>query len=514
MSPSSILNQINYTLLNEEKFLNNLKYNKDGYYVHKRDKREDYKVTVIIPVYNAENSLKVTIDSIINQTIGFENIELLIVDDNSEDNSRSVILDYAKKYRNVVPIFLEENSGSPSRPRNLGIDLSTGKYITFIDSDDWLHLEGIKVLYNLLEKSGDAYAVGKTIKVEDNGQYIIGEYNSWKDRISIDPLSISKIFYHLGPTGRMMKAEFLKEKGIRFPNMKFAEDKQFFIEVLTQCDTISTSKEIIYYANRYSNNESFTKTTTIFEKTDTNISLINHVIQKKLSKRVEKMILNRLYEFDCITRLFDRWHFLKSDEKEKYFEKFSQVIATSESLGDNFEDYLKEPWHITLVDLFKAERYEDIVNLIKWSRKETVKEYEIKDGLPFYLLPIKKYNIVRINMFAIHHKTLREDDQLVLQFKVFGDYVNEIQSLVARQRDNDLNQLEFPIEKLDNSLFQSVIPYTDLDKLSLASHSIFIKYNDYMKLNIRMNSRNVINHNKKRYDFYVTISDNFGINIK
>ena len=64
-----------------------------------------YKISVITPVYNAESSLKNAIDSIINQTIGFENIEFILVDDKSTDGSRSIILEYADKYDNIKAIF-------------------------------------------------------------------------------------------------------------------------------------------------------------------------------------------------------------------------------------------------------------------------------------------------------------------------------------------------------------------------------------------------------------------------
>ena len=70
-----------------------------------------YKISVIIPVYNAEGTLKKTIDSVITQTFGFENIELIIVDDKSSDNSKIIINEYSKKFNNIKPIFLEKNSG-------------------------------------------------------------------------------------------------------------------------------------------------------------------------------------------------------------------------------------------------------------------------------------------------------------------------------------------------------------------------------------------------------------------
>ena len=92
-----------------------------------------YKISVIIPVYNAENTLKQAVNSVINQSIGFENIELILVDDNSNDNSRKIIQDYADKYGNVKAIFLRENSGSPSKPRNTGIDNATAPYLMFLE---------------------------------------------------------------------------------------------------------------------------------------------------------------------------------------------------------------------------------------------------------------------------------------------------------------------------------------------------------------------------------------------
>src|SRR5699024_9200045 len=275
-----MLNKLNFLIRKEKNFLKKIRYNKSGYYLHQNNKIRKSKVSVILPTYNAEKTLKKTIDSIINQSIGFSNIELLIVDDHSNDNTRSIILYYAKQYSNIVPVFLKENSGAPSVPRNIGISLATGKYITFIDSDDWFHENGIGSLFNLLEKTNDVYAVGKTIKVTDKEKTTIAVYNNWATRKSISPFSIEDLFQHLSPTGRMIKRDFILKHNITFPNMKFAEDKQFFIDVLVNCKTISTSKDIIYYANRYSDNESFTTTTSIFEKTDTNIALINYVIDK------------------------------------------------------------------------------------------------------------------------------------------------------------------------------------------------------------------------------------------
>ena len=115
-------------------------------------KDNDYKISIILPVYNREKYLKDTINSIINQDIGFENIELIIVDDNSTDNSQVIIKDYASKYENIKPILLKKNSGSPSKPRNIGLDNVTAPYLMFIDSDDYLTENCCSTIYNIAIK--------------------------------------------------------------------------------------------------------------------------------------------------------------------------------------------------------------------------------------------------------------------------------------------------------------------------------------------------------------------------
>ncbi|WP_018708346.1 glycosyltransferase family 2 protein [Siminovitchia fordii] len=493
----------------------NYQYNEKGYYIHSSNLDGNYKVTVVMPVYNAEDTMKNAIDSVINQTIGFENIQLIIVDDQSTDSSRSIIVEYSEQYQNIIPVFLKDNTGSPATPRNIGIELATGKYITFIDSDDWFSKNGLKILYEILERTGDNYAIGKTIKVEEKKMEVTGEYNNCATRDSIDPFTIPHLFHHLGPTARMMRTSFIKEKNFRFPNMKFAEDKQFFIDVLTNCSSISTSKEVIYYANRLKDNKSLTTTTSIFEKTDSNIKVIKYVIEKQLPENVEKMVLNRLYEFDCITRLFNRHHFLRSDKKDNYFKKFSEVLRTAEELRYDFTDNFFEPWHKVLVSLFKEGRYEDIVTLINWSLKDNTKETIIKNGLPYYRLPFNdQYQFARINMLAYHTTSLKEKEHLVLRFNIYGDQINEINSFTIRQRDNELNEIELPIRHIQDHTYEVKIPYEQLVELSSSSYATFIKYALYRKLFIKMDTRRIVNHDKRKIDFYTTIGDNFAISIK
>ena len=94
-------------------------------------------VTVIIPLFNAEKYIAQTIESVISQT--YQNWELIIVDDCSTDNSAEIVKGYEVKDRRIKLIELNSNFGGPARPRNIGLDISNGEYLAFLDADDvWL----------------------------------------------------------------------------------------------------------------------------------------------------------------------------------------------------------------------------------------------------------------------------------------------------------------------------------------------------------------------------------------
>ena len=96
----------------------------------------NFKISVIIPVYNAKEDIAQAIDSIINQTIGFDNIELILVDDASTDNTKEIIKTYQNKHDNIKLIELNQNSGLPGKPRSTGIDYATSDYIIFLEQFD------------------------------------------------------------------------------------------------------------------------------------------------------------------------------------------------------------------------------------------------------------------------------------------------------------------------------------------------------------------------------------------
>ncbi|MGL5150607.1 MAG: glycosyltransferase family 2 protein [Clostridium sp.] len=107
------------------------------------------EISIIVPVYKVEKYLRRCIDSILAQT--FKNFELILIDDGSPDNCGKICDEYAEEDERVVVIHKE--NGGQSSARNLGLDIAKGKYIGFVDSDDWIEPDMYETLYNLILKS-------------------------------------------------------------------------------------------------------------------------------------------------------------------------------------------------------------------------------------------------------------------------------------------------------------------------------------------------------------------------
>jgi glycosyltransferase involved in cell wall biosynthesis len=106
-----------------------------------------YKISVVIPVYNVGKYLSETIDSVIKQTIGFKkNIQIILINDGSQDNSEEICLKYKKKYPENIEYYSKKNAGV-SAARNEGMKHIKGKYVNFLDSDDKFDLNAYEKAY-------------------------------------------------------------------------------------------------------------------------------------------------------------------------------------------------------------------------------------------------------------------------------------------------------------------------------------------------------------------------------
>ncbi|RJL30812.1 glycosyltransferase [Bailinhaonella thermotolerans] len=203
-------------------------------------------VTVITPVHNAARYLKQCVDSVLDQTIGIGELEIILVDDGSTDGSGELIDDYARRYPGVVRVFHhDEPSGGPGRPRNTALDLGPrGEYVFFLDADDWLGDEALERLVAAARRWGSDVVLAKMVGV---GGYPVPVTMFRHDQPRAD-LFTSRVYWSLSAC-KLWRRELIA--GLRFPH-HYGEDQLFSTRAYLAAETISVlaSYDCLYLRGR------------------------------------------------------------------------------------------------------------------------------------------------------------------------------------------------------------------------------------------------------------------------
>ena len=203
-----------------------------------------YKVTVIIPSYNSVEFLDETIASIRNQSIGFENIELIIIDDYSTDNTQELINQYCEKYNNIKTYESGKKTGTPGRARNIAIKHAEADYVMFIDHDDKYLEDTIEKLYKAITKNSADVAIGKFQTFGD--RYLVTE--DWiTEDVTLNSIDENLLFLSINGIWRMIfPKELLLKNNTTLPEGVFAEDLTFMIDVFLNSNKIIFINDVVY----------------------------------------------------------------------------------------------------------------------------------------------------------------------------------------------------------------------------------------------------------------------------
>lgn len=180
-------------------------------------------VSVIVPVYNMEQYLVKCMDSLVNQTL--ETIEIVCVDDGSTDRSYAILKQYEEDYPDKVVVLRKENGGQATA-RNLGIQKSTGRYIGFVDSDDYVHTSMFEMMYQVMEEKHCDLVECDYTYVDENDRTLpkygyVRRYESKKEMFR-NPL--------VSPWNKLFRREILTENHILFPEGLIYEDTAFYLK--------------------------------------------------------------------------------------------------------------------------------------------------------------------------------------------------------------------------------------------------------------------------------------------
>ena len=219
---------------------------------------ENVKISVVMPIYNAFDYLRPAIDGVLGQTMS--DIELICVDDGSTDNSLSILKEYQQADERVR--IITENNAGPSIARNKGLARARGKYVIFLDADDFYDYTLLEKLYNLAEEQALDIAICKfdiynsrKAKFEDNIRSDHGEIFDESSVVSKNDYPDVILSCTTGYVwNKLFRREFLTEKELTFdPDLRVFEDTHFIVTALSLAERVGKCQERLIHHRVYSN---------------------------------------------------------------------------------------------------------------------------------------------------------------------------------------------------------------------------------------------------------------------
>ncbi|MEE0866244.1 MAG: glycosyltransferase family 2 protein [Clostridia bacterium] len=313
------------------------------------------KISFIVPVYNTGLYIKNCLDSIINQTFK-EEIEIILIDDGSTDNSDELIKEYIEKNnsKDIIKYYTKENEGI-AKTRNFGIDKANGKYIFFVDSDDYIDKETIKKLKPYIDEDIDMIKF-KLQRIDKNNNILekvdgpiftkISGEEAFNKLYSEDVLLDSPCVY-------VIKRNLFTKNNFKF-NRTYHEDFGLIPLIILKAKSFVSIPDYLYYyvqgENSITRNDDYNKTIKKFEDAlyhyDNAIEKIDKMNLNRKSKENAKIfytnaVILKLYEI----KEEDKNKFIKEIEKRKMYKNIKprniKQIIKRNLLHFNVKLYLK-----------------------------------------------------------------------------------------------------------------------------------------------------------------------------
>ncbi len=263
------------------------------------------KVSIIVPVYNVEEYLPKCLDSLVSQTL--KDIEIIVVNDGTPDNSQAIIDDYAEKYPEIIKPFIKENGGL-SDSRNFGVKKATGEYIAFVDSDDYVDIDMYELMYNKAKETDSDIVNCAYSNVIDR----VIQRNYYGDSIQYFGKSVAESpqilrYANSIACNKIFHREFWLQNEFEFSVGQWFEDSELIYKVLWCANKVECVNIPFYYYVR-TRNDSITNTVNecifdIFKSAESMISFFKKLPQTpELVEEINYLCLRhtlaRIYKLD------------------------------------------------------------------------------------------------------------------------------------------------------------------------------------------------------------------------
>ena len=464
----------------------------------------EFKFSVIIAAYNSDLWLSKTIKSIINQTLNFKkNIQIIIVNDGSTDNTEHICQEYKAKYpKNIVYVSYDDNKG-PSYARNIGLKYATGKYINFLDSDDYITKTTFKAILDFFKKNTNVDIVSIPIYFfgSKTGDHIL----NFKYRVN----AAVNLFENPDHIQLSAASSFFKKSaidGLKFnTNLPTSEDVVFINQILLKNPNIGFCNSGKYYYRKREDNSSLIDKSSF--KKEYFINRVEHYFKFLIDKSIDEY--GEVPKFIQYTLMYDlQWIFDISSVNN---------ILTPQELKKLRKDIYEILQYIEDDVIYNQENITDILkaNILffkyKQYKKNEDKYLKLQDNiisdLKLNTVYIDIYEIVNDNLYILGNLPTNNDNEV----KVYVND-NEVESnrLYFPQRD----EYSLSYKYATNYSFEVEIPLNKNEEYEIKFISTSKNFKElYIDFSRPCNFSRVVGYAKTK-DYISILKDNAKIILK
>ncbi len=313
-------------------------------------------ISVIIPAYNVEDYIHVCLNSVLSQT--YQDFEIICIDDCSTDSTAEILEYFAHKDSRIRVLKNDSNRG-PGYSRNRGLDEAKGKYISFLDGDDWLSPKSFELLIEKAEKDNlDVLMFKNVVYYEEPREFGREEYYDMKFMNKFE----NKVFNHWdldktklfvmsnAPWNKFYLRSFLDENKIRFPNENLIhEDNPFFYKVITSAKRVSIIDKYLHNRRRRPDSIMTLNNERLFDNIDVMYKVLDVFFEdKKLYEYYKKEVLTYIFtsvfrgKYNQIEkRLKDKFYNAVQDSFKVYIEKYGIYEDIKENVDEGVLEFFK-----------------------------------------------------------------------------------------------------------------------------------------------------------------------------
>ena len=439
------------------------------------------KVSVIIANFNNAPYLKKMMDSLVNQTIGLEHLQIMFIDDKSTDGSLDVIMPYIENYDSIEVYALDQNTGGAHGPRNVGILNAKGKYLVYLDADDWYDLDALRYLSQLLDESGDDFAVSGLVQSR-NGEISLKSKpyfydGDFKNR-SIQDLP-AEFYGWLGPQAIMLRRALVIDNNLHFVNQRVADDVTFFYEAMRFSKTITQGSQLTTYLNRDADNVGLSKAINrnFMISWLRALSYINQTFpddaskERFLSRRIEWLI----HDFCLKRNIGYKYSKARLQDFKSQMDLYMWSITFDPSPYFR-NDFRKTTWqYITKNDISGLHRFIFLFS-VRWVLNRKLKMKTRKQNTYYYPQLLKRLTRTRLDAYA-HVESCTDGKLEISAFsykKMVGFEVRSINQPYTTRK-------QLVCQHLSDNKYQVTLP-DDYDEVQ---NRIIVNFDDYSEICLR-----------------------------